>query len=60
MGVKEYWIIDPQRRQLLVYHFAKDSIPQMQELKGKRGLAMYDGELEIDLDEFVHIIERGF
>lgn len=59
-GVKEYWIIDPIKEHLLVYEFMNDSVPQIQPLTGTRGVAIYQGELQIDLDQFAEIIKRGY
>uniref|UniRef100_UPI0040578630 Uma2 family endonuclease n=1 Tax=Acetatifactor sp. TaxID=1872090 RepID=UPI0040578630 len=56
-GVKEYWIIDPLRRMLVTYSWKDDYIPHMCSLQGKVGLALYDGELEIDLDVIASLIQ---
>lgn len=56
-GVKEYWIIDPYRRVLVSYNWKDDYIPHMQPLQGKAGLALYDGELQIDLDAIASLIK---
>ena len=56
-GVKEYWIIDPYRRILVSYNWKDDYIPHMQPLQGKAGLALYDGELQIDLDAIASLIQ---
>lgn len=55
-GVKEYWIIDPFRRVLVSYSWKDDYVPHMQSLQGKAGLALYDGELLIDLDRVASLI----
>lgn len=56
-GVKEYWIIDPYRKILVRYHWKDNYLPHMQPLKGKAGLALYDGELQIDLEEIASLIQ---
>lgn len=56
-GVKEYWIVDPSRRMLLRYHWKDDYVPHMQPLQGKAGLALYDEELQIDLDKIASLIQ---
>lgn len=48
-GVKEYWIIDPKRKQLLVYDYINGDFPVHYHLDQKVGMALYEGELEIDL-----------
>ena len=55
-GVKEYWIIDPFRKILLVHHWKDDYAPHMYPLQGKVGLALYDNELLIDLDTIADLI----
>ncbi len=57
-GVREYWIIDPEKELLLSYNFEQgDYIPQIQSLKGKKGLAIYGNECKIDLDELAELIK---
>jgi len=56
-GVKEYWIIDPNRKVLLTYNWKDDYLPRMYPLEGKVGLALYDEELLIDLDEIASLIQ---
>lgn len=55
-GVKEYWIIDPFRKILLVHHWKDDYAPHMYPLQGKVGLALYDNELQINLDAIADLI----
>ncbi len=59
-GVREYWIIDADRRTLTTYDFAGDGIQKSRELRGKAGVKIYHDELMIDLDELAAIAERGF
>ena len=56
-GVKEYWILDPQKKMLLTYDFMHDNMPCFHPLTGTAGLALYDGELRIDLDEIAGLIQ---
>ncbi len=56
-GVKEYWIIDPLTKKLLVYHWKDDYTPHMYPLEGKVGLALYDERLQIDLERIAELIE---
>ena len=59
-GVREYWIIDPMKEHLLVYDFTDDCTPQILPLGGKRGVGLYQDDLQIDLDEIINIIKRGY
>ena len=57
-GVREYWIVDPDRKRLIVYDLDHEEwIPEIRPLIGTKGLAIYDGELEIDLEEIRVSIE---
>lgn len=56
-GVKEYWIIDPLRKMLITYNWKDNYLPHMCSLQGKVGLALYDEELQIDLDEIASLIQ---
>lgn len=57
-GVKEYWIIDPFRKVLVMYHWKDDYQPHMFPLEGKKGLMLYDEELMIDLDFIAVLIQE--
>lgn len=50
-GVREYWIIDPEKKKLLIYRFEKSQDAQICELKGQAEMEIFDGALKIDLDE---------
>lgn len=58
-GVKEYWIIDPMKKILIMYNFMdEDWYPLVMPLKGKASMALYEGKLEIDLDGIMESIEE--
>ena len=56
-GVKEYWIVDPLRRMLITYNWTDNYLPHMHPLQGKVGVALYEEELLIDLDEIASLIQ---
>lgn len=56
-GVKEYWIIDPEKKLLLTYDFIHNNMPCFHPLTGRAELALYGGELQIDLDEIAELIQ---
>ena len=56
-GVREYWILDPERRMLATYDWRDDFTAHMQPLQGMAGLAIYGEELRIDLDEVARLIQ---
>ena len=51
-GVKEYWIVDPVRDRLVIYDFmqGEEMCPQLLPVSGKVPVAIYHGDLVIDLD----------
>ncbi len=51
-GVREYWIVDPLSRRILTYDFAEGSEPGIYPLSGKVAVAIFNGELQIDFDEY--------
>ena len=57
-GVKEYWIIDPEKKLLVTYDFINGDMPCIHPLEGKAGLALYHWELQIDLDEIAGLIQE--
>lgn len=57
-GVREYWILDPERKRLTVYLGDEDWMPRVYPLEGKVGLHIYDGKLAIDLKKMAEIISQ--
>ncbi len=55
-GVREYWLLDPDKERLLVYEFAKENQPTVYGLDGKVPVGIYEGRLQIDLGE---VLQRG-
>lgn len=49
-GVREYWLIDPDKRKLIVYYLEEDGFPMVYGLRGRAPVRIYEGQLEIDLD----------
>ncbi|MCI8801506.1 MAG: DNA-binding protein [Lachnospiraceae bacterium] len=56
-GVREYWILDPEKKRLLTYDFIHDNLPGIYPLTGTAQLAIFDGRLNIDLDEIAGFIQ---
>lgn len=59
-GVREYWIIDPKKKLLIVYDFKEEGMPCIYPLKGQVGLSIYDGDLKVDLDVIAEIIKNYY
>lgn len=57
-GVKEYWVIDPEQKVLLIYLAEEEGLPHMYPLHGEAAVNLYEGKLRIDLDRISQIIER--
>ena len=57
-GVREYLMIDPDRKQLICYQIENDMCCNMQPLEGIYRLQIFHGEIEIDLDEVRRYIEE--
>ena len=55
-GVREYWIIRPQKKSLIKYTFEEDFGPSILPLKGSTGVYIYDDHLQINLDEISRMI----
>ena len=57
-GVREYWVIDPEKRLLIVYIGEEEGIPRIYPLQGDVGMNLYDGKLRIDLNEINDLIDQ--
>ena len=58
-GVREYWMIDPEKKNLIRYFFEKSDTPIISGLEGQAEIEIYDGESKIDLDEILDLIDSG-
>lgn len=56
-NVREYWILDPDKKKLIVYDLEHDEIPVIYDLHGKAPVNIFNGELEIDLDAIDVLIQ---
>ncbi len=59
-GVKEYWLIDSDKKMLFAYNFEDEEVitPMVRGLTGKMPVGIYGGGLEIDLDLVAEMIEE--
>lgn len=58
-GVREYWMIDPMEKKLIIYDLEKDSmIPKIAPLTGEQGLIIYKDDIRINLDELGEIADE--
>ena len=56
-GVREYWIIDPDKKKVIVYDWTKSEIPKVYGFDSKVPVAIFNGECEIDFAEIFEEIE---
>lgn len=57
-GVREYWIVDPYQRKLLVYFFESEVCPVIHGLDNPVSVEIYNGELKIDFSHIVNWIDH--
>ena len=50
-GVREYWMIDPVKKTVIVYDFEHDEYPVLYGFDAKVPVGIWDGDLEIDFAE---------
>lgn len=50
-GVREYWMIDPNRKKIIVYNFETENYPVIYGFDAKIPVGIWDNELEIDFQE---------
>lgn len=48
-GVREYWMVDPDKRKVIVYEFEKESYPVVYGMDGEIPVGIYEGKLSIDM-----------
>ncbi|MCI8561429.1 MAG: Uma2 family endonuclease [Dorea sp.] len=51
-GVREYWIVDPEKRRIQVYDLEHDDMEEYT-FSDKVSVGIYDGDLEIDFSEML-------
>jgi len=47
-GVREYWMVDPEKRRIYVYMFEKDELPMMYTFEDKVPVGIFEEECKID------------
>ena len=50
-GVREYWMVDPDKKKVVVYDWNKSDIPVVYGFDAKVPVGIFDGECEIDFAE---------
>lgn len=57
-GVREYWIVNPYQKMILVYDFTSEVYPVIYGLDADVPVAIYDGELTINISNLIGIIDK--
>lgn len=60
-GVREYWIVDPVKKQILVHNFEKGNISSLYSFEDKVPVGIWDGKCEVDFKEvyeYVKFLEK--
>ena len=57
-GVREYWMLDPYRKVMLIYFFEKNDMPKIVGLDEPIPVGIYDGKLKIDPKHIVRWIDE--
>ena len=57
-GVREYWMIDPDKRKVIVYDFEHEDYPAIYGLEEKIPVRMYEGRLQIDANMIREMIRE--
>ena len=52
-GVREYWIVDPEKERTTIYHFEEDTAPIIVLFNQPVTVGIYT-DLEITISEFLH------
>ena len=57
-GVREYWIVDPDSRQVLVYDFDHSDVPAIYPFSAQIPILISDGKCQIDFAEISEAIDE--
>lgn len=57
-GVKEYWIVDPDKKSVLTYVFEDDQMPVIYGFEDEIPVGIYDGKLKIDFKDIMEQLEE--
>ena len=57
-GVKEYWLLDPEKRRLQIYRFDQGETPIICGLDKPQPIGIYDGRLEIDFTYVNRLLDK--
>ena len=55
-GVREYWIVDPEKKKVIVYDFEQEENPQIYGFDTQVPVGIFGGKCQVD---FAKIIEKS-
>lgn len=55
-GVREYWIVDPDKKRVYVYEFEKEELPAVYTFEDKVPVGIFEGECEVDFAEIYEYV----
>lgn len=55
-GVREYWIVDPMKRQIFVHNFEKGNLSSLYTFEDKVPVGIWDGKCEVDFKEIYEYV----
>lgn len=56
-GVREYWMIDPERQKIIVYDLAREAFPVIYGFKDVVPILIFEGDCQIDFAEIYEYIQ---
>ena len=56
--LREYWIVNPYQKNVLVYYFASEIYPVIYGMDADIPVGIYDGALKINLSKLIGIIDK--
>ena len=61
-GVREYWLVDPNRKKVIVYDFEAEVTPVIYGFSSKVPVGIFGGECEVDfadIYEYISFLYEG-
>lgn len=55
-GISEYWIVDPDKKSVVVYDFAHEELPAIYGFNAKVPVGIFDGDCEVDFAEIYEYV----
>ena len=59
-GVREYWLVEPDSRKVVVYVLEGDMIPQIYTFEDKIPVAIFGGDCIVDMPEICRELQFFF